>query len=272
MLGSDFDTNDRFAIFGFVVPKDPSPQWKKVAWSHDCALLAYADSTGTVRVFDLMGSELFVIPPVSTSNLILFFPLLLSQLCISAAWWFRFPIWLLRHDVPSVGFPEQNCFGFPLGLHCLCISCINCPPLKWFCMLWMWSQFRRRCKATYTWTIRYCFPMERAVLICLRWPHLGFDAFCCPSPSSLKFNSVRMSANLSEAQLIRFAFIYDSLVTREEQRIIRVSQLAELTMHTDIEAERAARVSYTHFLALHDVAYLLQKMSKARTWICLRFT
>ncbi|XP_062857972.1 NBAS subunit of NRZ tethering complex [Trichomycterus rosablanca] len=45
------------------VPKDPSPQWRKVAWSHDCALLAYSDSTGTVRVFDLMGSELFVIPP-----------------------------------------------------------------------------------------------------------------------------------------------------------------------------------------------------------------
>ncbi|KAM9497126.1 NBAS subunit of NRZ tethering complex isoform 1-T1 [Clarias gariepinus] len=45
------------------VPKDQSPQWKKVAWSHDCALLAYADSTGTVRVFDLMGSELFIIPP-----------------------------------------------------------------------------------------------------------------------------------------------------------------------------------------------------------------
>ncbi|XP_030627151.1 NBAS subunit of NRZ tethering complex [Chanos chanos] len=45
------------------VPKDPSPQWRRVAWSHDCALLAYADSTGTVRVFDLMGSELFIIPP-----------------------------------------------------------------------------------------------------------------------------------------------------------------------------------------------------------------
>ncbi|KAL6485772.1 hypothetical protein MHYP_G00051640 [Metynnis hypsauchen] len=45
------------------VPKDPSPQWRKVAWSHDCTLLAYTDSTGTVRVFDLMGSELFVIPP-----------------------------------------------------------------------------------------------------------------------------------------------------------------------------------------------------------------
>ncbi|KAG5277189.1 hypothetical protein AALO_G00114600 [Alosa alosa] len=45
------------------VPKDPNPQWRRVAWSHDCALLAYADSTGTVHVFDLHGSELFVIPP-----------------------------------------------------------------------------------------------------------------------------------------------------------------------------------------------------------------
>lgn len=45
------------------VPKDPNPHWRRVAWSHDCALLAYADSTGTVRVFDLMGSELFIIPP-----------------------------------------------------------------------------------------------------------------------------------------------------------------------------------------------------------------
>ncbi|KAG7508827.1 neuroblastoma-amplified sequence [Solea senegalensis] len=48
------------------VPKDPNTQWRRVAWSHDCTLLAYADSTGTVRVFDLMGSELFVIPPVSS--------------------------------------------------------------------------------------------------------------------------------------------------------------------------------------------------------------
>nr|XP_033504549.1 neuroblastoma-amplified sequence [Epinephelus lanceolatus] len=45
------------------VPKDPNPQWRRVAWSHDCTQLAYADSTGTVRLFDLMGSELFVIPP-----------------------------------------------------------------------------------------------------------------------------------------------------------------------------------------------------------------
>nr|XP_019947114.1 PREDICTED: neuroblastoma-amplified sequence [Paralichthys olivaceus] len=46
------------------VPKDPNPQWRRVAWSHDCTLLAYGDSTGTVRLFDLIGSELFVIPPV----------------------------------------------------------------------------------------------------------------------------------------------------------------------------------------------------------------
>uniref|UniRef100_A0A8C2ZUS6 NBAS subunit of NRZ tethering complex n=1 Tax=Cyclopterus lumpus TaxID=8103 RepID=A0A8C2ZUS6_CYCLU len=46
-----------------AVPKDPNPQWRRVAWSHDCTLLAYADSTGTVRLFDLMGSELFVMPP-----------------------------------------------------------------------------------------------------------------------------------------------------------------------------------------------------------------
>ncbi|XP_072498758.1 NBAS subunit of NRZ tethering complex [Notamacropus eugenii] len=48
------------------VPKDPSPQWRRVAWSYDCTLLAYAESTGTVRVFDLMGSELFFIPPASS--------------------------------------------------------------------------------------------------------------------------------------------------------------------------------------------------------------
>ncbi|XP_068136383.1 NBAS subunit of NRZ tethering complex isoform X2 [Hyperolius riggenbachi] len=45
------------------VPKDPNPQWRRVAWSLDCTLVAYAESTGTVRLFDLIGSELFVIPP-----------------------------------------------------------------------------------------------------------------------------------------------------------------------------------------------------------------
>uniref|UniRef100_A0A8C5NA09 Neuroblastoma-amplified sequence n=1 Tax=Gouania willdenowi TaxID=441366 RepID=A0A8C5NA09_GOUWI len=49
--------------FSTTVPKDPNPQWRRVTWSYDCTLLAYAESTGTVRLFDLMGSELFVIPP-----------------------------------------------------------------------------------------------------------------------------------------------------------------------------------------------------------------
>uniref|UniRef100_A0A670I1X9 NBAS subunit of NRZ tethering complex n=1 Tax=Podarcis muralis TaxID=64176 RepID=A0A670I1X9_PODMU len=49
-----------------IVPKDPNPQWRRVAWSHDCTLLAYGESTGTVRVFDLVGSELLVISPVFT--------------------------------------------------------------------------------------------------------------------------------------------------------------------------------------------------------------
>uniref|UniRef100_A0A8C3B8T0 NBAS subunit of NRZ tethering complex n=1 Tax=Cairina moschata TaxID=8855 RepID=A0A8C3B8T0_CAIMO len=54
-------------MFSFsVVPKDFNPQWRRVAWSHDCTLLAYADSTGTVRVFDLMGSELLVISPTAS--------------------------------------------------------------------------------------------------------------------------------------------------------------------------------------------------------------
>uniref|UniRef100_A0A4W3IP51 NBAS subunit of NRZ tethering complex n=1 Tax=Callorhinchus milii TaxID=7868 RepID=A0A4W3IP51_CALMI len=58
-------TRDEFgSIIGkCIVPKDPHPQWRHVAWSSDSTLLAYAESTGTVKVFDLMGSELFSIPP-----------------------------------------------------------------------------------------------------------------------------------------------------------------------------------------------------------------
>uniref|UniRef100_G3PAX7 NBAS subunit of NRZ tethering complex n=1 Tax=Gasterosteus aculeatus aculeatus TaxID=481459 RepID=G3PAX7_GASAC len=52
-----------FFFLSAAVPKDPNPQWRRAAWSHDCALLAYADSTGTVRLFDLTGGELFVMPP-----------------------------------------------------------------------------------------------------------------------------------------------------------------------------------------------------------------
>ncbi|XP_055491305.1 NBAS subunit of NRZ tethering complex [Leucoraja erinacea] len=50
-----------------IVPKDPYPQWRRVTWSQDCTLLAYAESTGTVRVFDSMGNELFIILPTTSS-------------------------------------------------------------------------------------------------------------------------------------------------------------------------------------------------------------
>ena len=58
--------NVKSTSFFILVPKDPKPQWRRVAWSYDCTLLAYAESMWTVRVFDLMGSELFVITPVCT--------------------------------------------------------------------------------------------------------------------------------------------------------------------------------------------------------------
>uniref|UniRef100_A0A8U8ALC4 NBAS subunit of NRZ tethering complex n=1 Tax=Geospiza parvula TaxID=87175 RepID=A0A8U8ALC4_GEOPR len=54
------------AVVQDQLPKDPNPQWRRVAWSHDCTLLAYAESSGTVRVFDLMGSELLVISPTAS--------------------------------------------------------------------------------------------------------------------------------------------------------------------------------------------------------------
>uniref|UniRef100_A0A3P8P9A2 Neuroblastoma-amplified sequence N-terminal domain-containing protein n=1 Tax=Astatotilapia calliptera TaxID=8154 RepID=A0A3P8P9A2_ASTCA len=60
------DTAPVVSYYVSHLPKDPNPQWRRVAWSYDCTLLAYTDSTGTVRLFDLMGSELFVIPPVAS--------------------------------------------------------------------------------------------------------------------------------------------------------------------------------------------------------------
>ena len=52
------------------VQKDPYPQWRQLAWSPDCTMLAYADSSGEVKVFDLVGSLLFTIDKVSVLILI----------------------------------------------------------------------------------------------------------------------------------------------------------------------------------------------------------
>lgn len=45
-----------------IVPRDPMPQWRRIAWSPDCSFLAVALSTGRVEFFDTVGSTLFHIP------------------------------------------------------------------------------------------------------------------------------------------------------------------------------------------------------------------
>ncbi|XP_038068120.1 neuroblastoma-amplified sequence-like [Patiria miniata] len=50
------------------IPKDPYPQWRQLAWSPDCTMLACSDSSGNVRVVDLMGSVLFTIDKTSSKQ------------------------------------------------------------------------------------------------------------------------------------------------------------------------------------------------------------
>uniref|UniRef100_H0WZ37 NBAS subunit of NRZ tethering complex n=1 Tax=Otolemur garnettii TaxID=30611 RepID=H0WZ37_OTOGA len=101
------------------VPKDPKPQWRRVAWSYDCTLLAYAESTGTVRVFDLMGSELFVISPVCTC-LTLISPVFSvpSRYRKEVNWLQKLMVinYLPHYNVADVGtnqsYQESHCFSF----------------------------------------------------------------------------------------------------------------------------------------------------------------
>ncbi|XP_016080231.1 PREDICTED: neuroblastoma-amplified sequence [Miniopterus natalensis] len=105
------------------VPKDPKPQWRRVAWSYDCTLLAYAESTGTVRVFDLMGSELFVIAPASSLAGDLSYAiagLIFLEYKASAQWSAELLVinyrGELRSYLVSVGtnqsYQESHCFSF----------------------------------------------------------------------------------------------------------------------------------------------------------------
>ncbi|XP_006869532.1 PREDICTED: neuroblastoma-amplified sequence-like, partial [Chrysochloris asiatica] len=104
-------------------PKDPKPQWRRVAWSYDCTLLAYAESTGTVRVFDLMGSELFVISPASSFAGDLSYAiagLIFLEYKASAQWSAELLVinyrGELRSYLVSVGtnqsYQESHCFNF----------------------------------------------------------------------------------------------------------------------------------------------------------------
>ena len=48
-----------------TVAKDANPQLRKLAWSPDCSMLAVAHSNGVVSLYDLLGSNIFNIYPVS---------------------------------------------------------------------------------------------------------------------------------------------------------------------------------------------------------------
>ena len=50
------------------ITKDPFQQWRKLEWSPDGTLLAVAHSSGSIDVYDLLATHLFVIPPLSTIN------------------------------------------------------------------------------------------------------------------------------------------------------------------------------------------------------------
>ncbi|KAK4028880.1 hypothetical protein OUZ56_021899 [Daphnia magna] len=57
-------SRDHYAVpIGKVhVAKDPFQQWRKLEWSPDGTLLAIAHSSGSVDVYDLLATQLFVIP------------------------------------------------------------------------------------------------------------------------------------------------------------------------------------------------------------------
>ncbi|RZF42481.1 hypothetical protein LSTR_LSTR004400 [Laodelphax striatellus] len=47
-----------------TVAKDPMPQWRRMAWSPDSTTLAVSFSNGSIHFYDLLGSNLFNIPPM----------------------------------------------------------------------------------------------------------------------------------------------------------------------------------------------------------------
>ncbi|XP_069137324.1 NBAS subunit of NRZ tethering complex-like [Argopecten irradians] len=57
-----FNTNAYETVVGRgVVPRDPYPQWRCLAWSADNSMVACSQSDGTVEVFDMLGTRLFTI-------------------------------------------------------------------------------------------------------------------------------------------------------------------------------------------------------------------
>lgn len=48
-----------------LVQLDEWPQWRRMAWTPDCSILAIASSNGVVNFYDLLGCKIFSILPVS---------------------------------------------------------------------------------------------------------------------------------------------------------------------------------------------------------------
>ncbi|XP_022105886.1 neuroblastoma-amplified sequence-like [Acanthaster planci] len=117
------------------IPKDLYPQWRKLTWSPDATMLACSDSSGNVRVVDLMGSILFTIEKTSRQQQLPGTPLDLSCAVASLIFtqhkkstkWSTELIVITYHGSlhsylvsPTDGYVLNHCFQFgsehPLGV------------------------------------------------------------------------------------------------------------------------------------------------------------
>ncbi|KAG8230149.1 hypothetical protein J437_LFUL010400, partial [Ladona fulva] len=64
------------------IPKDPYPQWRKLAWSPDCSMLACAQSNGIVGFYDLLGSNIFNIYPAKYNDQNVFSDIKHALVCV----------------------------------------------------------------------------------------------------------------------------------------------------------------------------------------------
>ncbi|XP_048583516.1 NBAS subunit of NRZ tethering complex isoform X2 [Nematostella vectensis] len=112
------------------VEEDPYPQWRRVAWSQDCSMLACSHSSGEVAVYDLAGELLFTIQQTSPGSVGL--PLTLSSAVSglifiehkSSAQWaaellvIHYDGSLTNYSVsPTNGYQENHRFSFSHVLH-----------------------------------------------------------------------------------------------------------------------------------------------------------
>lgn len=47
------------------IPRDPNPQWCVVTWSPDADMIACSDSSGSVVVYDIVGTRICSVESVS---------------------------------------------------------------------------------------------------------------------------------------------------------------------------------------------------------------